>query len=196
MVKRALIFFISVFIMAACTPHEQGIINNPKILEELEAVGVLSLMDGNNRVLLARIDLNALNESVSKDLLASHYMEELYWMVNHNESEHLGHTLDFLGTYLETGQKSHCTPHEVWHATIYARHRDWERVEHATEDAVESFPFWVEESKRKREKFPQFYLRLDKQREEVKYAINQLQKKNYSDGLMQRIDTLSETAVC
>jgi hypothetical protein len=187
---------LALFLLSACAKEPKSIINNPDILEELDKVTLISMKEVEYDIPLTRSDLSALNESVSFDPLASHYVEELYWMVDHNETEHLGHTIDFLATYLKSGKKGYCTPHELWHATIYARHADWALVDHAKKDATESFPYWVAMNQERQEKFPQFYLRLDDQIVQVDRLIKELNRKNYSDELMQEIDVLSDTALC
>ena len=117
-------------------------------------------------------------------------------MLDHNETEHIAHTLGFLGEYLATGKESPCTPHELWHATLYIKHGDSEGAEHAIEDALASYPLWVAEAEAKREKFPQFYTHFDAQKEEAAYLIGQLRKGDYTDEAVGRVEALGEIAVC
>jgi len=194
--KAAFIIFVALLVLAGCSLTEQEIINNPRILAQLEPIITLSLMDGQGMVPLKRSDLDALNRSVASDPEASHSLEGLYWMLDHNETEHIAHTLGFLEEYLATGKESPCTPHELWHATLYIKHGDSEGAEHAIEDALASYPLWVAEAEAKREKFPQFYTHFDAQKEEAAYLIGQLRKGNYTDEAVGRIEALGEIAVC
>jgi hypothetical protein len=181
------------FLVAACS---QNALNKPQVLVEFEKVKQKTLLDENNEAPIVRSDLDTLYAMVKNDELAAHYMDELYWMVDNGEKDHLGHTMDFLGHYLETGEKSRCTPHELWHATIYLKHGEMERVEHAVEDASHSYAAWVADNEEKRKKFPQFYLRFDEQKQEVAELVEQLQQGNYGEEIVQRIDILGDTAIC
>src|SRR3989338_448504 len=194
-VKKAVFMLLILSAIAGCSQNA-GIINNPEILAQLEPVIKLSLMDSANLIPLKRSDLDALNRSVMLDSKASHHLEEMYWMIDHNETEHIAHTIGALEEYLKTGRESFCTPHELWHAALRLKHQDAEGVEHAIEDASESFSLWAAQGEEKREKFPQFYIRFDAQKEEAAYLIGQLRKGNHSDALVGRIETLGESAVC
>ena len=195
--KDILILLVFTCLLAvSCSSAQKSIIADPDILSQVDEIVSLSLMDESGMVPLMRGDLDALNRSVSSDPLSSHYLEELYWMMDHGEAEHIAHTVDFLKQYLGSGKKYACPPHELWHATLYVKHNEPEKVSHAVEDAQESLPWWVLESEQKRERFPQFFLRLDEQAAEAEYAINQLRLGNYSPELMARIEYLGETASC
>ncbi len=187
------IFFIF-FTLSYCS--NDSVIGDEGILEELNSISVLALMDENNVVHLKASDLDDLNRSVAKDPIASHYVEELYYMIAHNGSDHIAHNIDFLDQYLTTGEKYACAPHELWHATLYIENGDLELVDHAVTDAASALPFWVSESRDKQKKFPQFYLRLDEQITEAEYLIEQLYQKNYSEELVKRLNYLGETASC
>lgn len=189
-----IIAVLGLVLLTSCA--SKNIINDSNVLVEFEKVSALSLQDLDGNVPLKKEDLNALSDMVENDPIANHYMEGLYWFVDHNETEHLGHTLDFLKGYLKTGEKTHCTPHDLWHVALFVKYDEQSLIPHAVEDAKESFPLWKLESEQKRQKFPQFYLRLDEQIAEAEYAIKELQQKNYSDSLMQRIDALGETSSC
>jgi len=189
------IAFSFLILLAGCA-SVPTIINSPDILQELEAVREKTLLDENGQSPIVRTDLDALAGMVAADQSASHYVEGMYWMVGNNEKDHLPHTLEFLESYLKNGEKTHCAPHELWHTSLYVEHQDWEKVEHSIEDASESYALWVADGREKQKEFPQFYLHFDEQAKEAAYAIEQLKQENYSDGLMQRIDALGDTAIC
>ena len=198
---RLCIALIALLALSSCSneqnqPQPSSVIGNPEILAQLETVDKLSLKNENEIVPLKASDLDALNKSVSSDPLASHYIEELYYMLAHNGSEHIAHNIDFLQTYIKTGKEYACTPHELWHATLYIKNDDLGLVEHAVEDASESLPLWEAESREKQKKFPQFYLRLDEQIVEAGYLIEQLHQKNYSSAIVERLAALGQTASC
>ncbi len=191
----------SLVILSSCSNSQNpsqpsSVIGNPEILAQLGTIDKLSLKNENDIVPLKASDLDVLSKSVSSDPIASHYLEELYYMLAHNGSEHIAHNIDFLETYLKTGEKYACTPHELWHATLYIKNDDLELIEHAVEDASESLPFWEAESREKQKKFPQFYLRLDEQTVEAEYLIEQLYQQNYSQGMVDRLSYLGQTASC
>ncbi len=193
-IQKTILAIACMALIASCS--YQGVVNNPEILAQVEQVSALSIMDMEGNVPLKRENLDSLNQALSADHLAAHYMKSLYWFVDHNETEHLGHTLGFLKTYLVTGKEAHCTPHELWHAALYAKHGENGNIPNALAEAKESYPFWIAESELKRQKFPQFYLRLDEQVAETGELIAILEKKNYSNETMQRIKKLGETAIC
>ena len=195
MARLLMSFFALLLALLACS-MQQSVIGNPAVLAVVDEIAQLALMDETGMVPLMRDDLDSLNFSVASDPTASHYLDEIYWMVDHDEIEHIAHTVDFLQAYLETGKKYVCPPHELWHATLYVKHDELEGLPHAIEDAQQSLPIWVQDSEQKRERFPQFYLRLDEQAAEAEYAINQLSLRNYSPELIARIEYLGETASC
>jgi hypothetical protein len=194
-------FIIPLFILSSCSDNQEqnqpsSIIGDQEILAELGNIVELSQMDENQMVPLMAMDLDMLNQSVASDPIASHYLEELYYMLENNGSDHIAHTVDFLGEYLQTGKKQACAPHELWHATLYIKNDDFDLIAHAVDDASEMLPIWVSESRDKQKKYPQFYLRLDGQIAEAEYLIEQLYQKNYSSGMVERLSYLGETSSC
>jgi hypothetical protein len=201
MKSSSILLLLALSLLAGCGSQEQvssqsSIVGDEMVLAELEFIIPLSQMNEENMVPLMPMDLDMLNQSVASDPVASHYLEELYYMLEHNGSDHVAHTVDFLETYLKTGQKYVCTPHELWHATLYIKGEDFDLIEHAIEDAQSSLPLWESDSREKQKRFPQFYLRLDEQIAESEYLIEQLYQKNYSSAMIDRLSYLGETASC
>ncbi|MBI2546373.1 hypothetical protein HYV81_04285 [Candidatus Woesearchaeota archaeon] len=131
--------------------------------------------------------------------LEDHAMEDFYletlWLAEHNQGEHIGHSLSFIYSYVETGEPLICVPHEIDHLKLYIAFNDTDRIEHAAQASNNGYEDWVRQSEEARKLLPAYYRDFDRLKQEAKLAIEKAEQKDYQ-GALPHIEYVSLHQVC
>lgn len=187
---------IFIILLAACSLQKSKVTGNTAVISEIARIEQLSVMDeeGNNNLTVK--DLQALEALTKGDKIAEDYVTELKWLVAHNESQHLLHETLYMREYLKTGEDVPCTPHELWHVSLFVRHGDMDYAKSQLKPIEEGYNAWVKNAEAKRKAYPQFYNSLDELEKMSKEAIQKLKQNDYSNETLEQLDTTGAAAIC
>ena len=190
---KKIFFLFTLFItLTACQTHNtnsNSIVNNKSILQEIDNLEKTSL----NRNLTYH-DYDTLRELTKEDPVAQDEFKEIDWLTLHGEEEHASHSLGFLQSYAETGEKTPCFGHELSHIRLYIIHNDIPMAEDAIQELdVQS---WITNAEQSRARFPQYYKNFDAIKTKALDTVERLKKTDYSPQTLAQIDYLEENAPC
>ncbi len=191
------LFVLAVVVVGALIWHERDVreARAQDILKEIERLGTLPqtkyVYDG-----LEEKDLRNLNLLTVSDRHAAGFVEEAMWMIRHNETDHVGHSLYFLQEYEKTGEDSICIPHELTHIRLYVKDRDYELAEKQFQLVEKTKNTWVGEGEKKFAKFPPYYEQFKELLPLIDTAVERLQEKKYDNETIQLLGEIEEKEVC
>jgi len=195
-ISYAAVLSIFIILLAACSLQKSKVTGNQDITNEITRIEQLSVMDEDGNSNLTLTDLQALELSTKDDKTAKDYVEEIKWLVEHNESQHLLHETLYMREYLKTGEDIPCIPHELWHVSLFAKHGDMNYAKSKLKPIEEGYNAWVKNVEEKRKEHPQFYNSLDDLEQMSKEAIQKLKQNDYSNKTLDELDTIGAVAIC
>jgi len=195
-ISYAAVLSIFIILLAACSLQKSKVIGNPNVVNEITRIEQLSVMDenGNNNITVR--DLQVLGALTKGDKIAEDYVEEIKWLVDHNESQHLLHETLYFREYIKTGEDVPCIPHELWHVSLFVKHGDMDYAKSQLKPIEDGYDSWVKNVEAKRKAYPQFYNSLDELEQMSKEAIRKLKQNDYSEKTLEQLDTIGAVAIC
>ncbi len=191
-----LILIIFGILIYSFLSQKSKLIGNPDVLEEISRLEQKSILDENGNRNIIVDDLTMLQESVKEDAIAESYVDDLEWLLAHNESEHLLHITTFLTNYIKTGTDTPCVPHAIWHIGLYLKYGDLDRAHEEIEGIDSEYTDWIENIDKKRDKYPQYYLHFDELDQKVKDAITKLHTQDFSNETISELEVIGAEGIC
>ena len=190
------VFLIFGALLVTFALKKPSTIGNANIINEITRIEQLSITDENGINNLTVNDLQALDKLTKGDKIAEDYVEELKWLVGHNESQHLLHETLYMREYIKTGKDIPCIPHELWHVSLFVKHGDMAYAKSQLKPIEEGYDAWVKNAEAKRKTYPQFYNGLDELEQMSKKSIEKLKQNDYSNKTLGQLDLIGAEAVC
>lgn len=175
--------------------NSKSLIGNQDILQEIDRISELPV----KQVIydnLTAADFAALDEMTKDDPEAHSFIDEAVWLAEHNEPQHVGHSLYFLEEYIKTGTDEICIPHELEHIKIYLEHDAVDLAEKQTAFVQEYEDSWREKVETQHDKYPQFYPEFDKLMDSVDAVLPRLAEKKYDNETMELLSFIQKNEVC
>ena len=123
------------------------------------------------------------------------FFQETLWLAEHNQGEHIGHSLSFIYSYVQTGEPLICVPLEIDHLKLYIEFNDTDRIENAVQASSNGYDGWVRQSEQAKKLLPAYYRDFDRLKQEAKLTIEKVEQKDY-EGALPHIEYVSLHQVC
>jgi len=180
-----------VLLVAGCTSQSQEstIVGNRTLLSELVHLQDLSRENATTTEMLSEF-----REKVEEDHFAEDLMEEAIWLVRFREFEHSEHSLAFLVTYINDGNRLICPGHEIEHIGLYVKHNNFELMNHTIESVEEFYPTWKTTAYERAQRFPAFYRNLDNVTRTIEETLPRIKAGDHN--ISEEIEFLNKNEVC
>ncbi|MBS3174425.1 hypothetical protein J4440_00930 [Candidatus Woesearchaeota archaeon] len=184
-------YFIAAGFLALVLILSLLFLNSDNLKKEADRVNSISL----SRELEIE-DLKELEKLTKDDEHAKLFLEEAFWLLKNNQSDHANHPISFLVNYIKTGKKEICIPHELIHMKYYIESDEKELInKHLT--IIEQYKEqWKSEAEKKKEKFPQYYKNFEQVLSSVGLSIERLRNKQYDNKTFKLIEFIDNYGIC
>ncbi len=159
----------------------------------LDAIDKLELE--NNKRNLTKDKVESLKPLLPEDENIEDFYQEALWLAEHEQGEHIGHSLSFIYSYIQDGIPFVCVPHEIDHLSIYIEHNDSYMINKAIEESKEGYDLWVKKSEQAKKLLPAYYKNFETLKQEALLALEKAEQKDY-EGAIPHIKYVSKNQIC
>ena len=195
-IPYVIVFLIFIILLVYFSLQKPKVIGNADLINEITHIEQLSVIDEERNNNLTVRDLQNLEALTKGDEIAEDYVEELKWIVEHNESQHLLHETLYMREYIKTGVDVPCIPHELWHVFIFVKHGDIDYAKKQLKYIEKNYDAWVKSVEEKRKDYPHFYNGSEELEQMSRESIENLKQNNYSNRTLEQLGLMGAAALC
>ncbi|MFN7990878.1 MAG: hypothetical protein U0R44_01835 [Candidatus Micrarchaeia archaeon] len=168
-------------------PKENG--TNGSVEAEVTRLQIISA--GRN---LTADDLAPLQAVTENDPKLRPEVEEALWMIDHNYTTHVSHTLNSIYWIAKEGRWV-CPADSLSHVGIFLKFNETEMAKDAEKDGEETLDEWIAKAERARKADPSFYPDLDSVVISMKRVISYMKQSDFGDAMDESLH-LGEIGYC
>ena len=170
-------------------------INNKLIINEVDRINSLPYEKEQYDILTSE-DFKTLLELTKNNNHARSFVDEVVWLADNKEPKHVGHSIYYLKSYIETGEDNLCIPHELTHIKLYIKHEDFDLVESQIKIIEKYNNQWLKVSEKQKQAFPQYYKNFDDFLLKMNEAVERIKNHDYSSKTIELLDYIEQNEVC